>query len=272
MERIKQAVDKARQLRAAAPPSTGTPWPHPPAGQGGDVHAVHYRHTRVSPLEPAHLEACRIVGHDKSHPATQAFDLLRTQVLQRMEERGWRTLAVTSPTPEAGKTLVAINLAMSIAHQTNRTAMLVDFDLRRPRVGAYLGLPEATSLNEVLDGTADLPDALVNPDLPRLVVLSTQRPVPRPAETLASASVAALITELRERYASRIVIFDLPPMLHGDDTLAVLPQMDCVLLVVGEGMSSKAEIEECRRHLPAASLLGTVLNKAEAAPRAYSPA
>lgn len=187
-----------------------------------------------------------------------------------MEEKGWRTLAITSPTQGAGKTTVAINLAMSIAHQTQKTAMLVDLDLRQPSISRYLGLPEHLSLNEVLDASASLPQALVNPDIPRLVILPTQRPVARPAEILSSAKIGNLIAELRDRYDSRIVIFDLPPLLDTDDAIAVLPQIDCVLLVVGEGMSTKAEITECLRHLPPANLLGVVLNKAEVAVKPYS--
>ncbi len=269
MERIKQAVEKAR-LQAGAQVGAMAAARTRPAARNADLDAVAYRHTRIAPLDAAHLERQRIVGHDKTHPASPAFDLLRTQVLQKMEENGWRTLAITSPTAEAGKTTVAINLAMSIAHQTQKTAMLVDFDLRKPRVGACLGLPQHASLNEVLDGSAELPQALINPDIPRLVVLPTLRPVAHPAETLASLKVDKLIAELREYYDSRIVIFDLPPLLNSDDAMTVLPRLDCVLLVVGEGMSSKAEIAECLRHLPAANLLGVVLNKAAAASTAYN--
>lgn len=264
MERIKLAVEKARRQRQAGQAAAG-PVERAVPRHDEDLESVNYVQTRVVALHGAHLERQRIVAHDKANPASRAFDLLRTQVLQKMEERGWRTLAVTSPNPEAGKTLVAINLAMSIAHQTQKTAMLVDFDLRRPKVGTYLGLPRDRSLNDVLEGGATLAEALVNPDLPRLVVLPTAQPVATPSETLASRKVGNLIAEMRERYASRIVIFDLPPLLGTDDAIAVLPQMDCVLLVVGEGMSSKAEVAESLRHVPADNLLGVILNKAEAA-------
>lgn len=271
MERIKQAIDKARrqQASAAAPQAARVQTARAQAAVDTDIESLSYSRTRVTPLDAGHLERHRIVAHDKTQAASRAFDLLRTHVLQKMEEKGWRTLAITSPGAEAGKTMVAINLAMSIAHQTQKTAMLVDFDLRKPKVGAYLGLAQATSLNEVLDGSAALPDALVNPDQPRLVLLPAMKPVPNPAETLASKKVAKLIGELRERYDSRIVIFDLPPLLNTDDAIAVLPQMDCVLLVVGNAMSSKAEIAESLRHLSSANLLGEVFNKAEAGAQPY---
>ena len=165
--------------------------------------------------------------------------------------------------------MVAINLAMSIAHLANKSAMLVDFDLRRPKIGAYLGIPMEKSWNDLLDGTAELPDVLINPDMPRLVVLATKTPVKKSAEMLASKKMADLIKELRERYESRIVIFDLPPLLVSDDVIALLPQIDCVLLVVANGMSTQREIEDSIRLLPAEKLIGTVLNKAEAVSMAY---
>jgi hypothetical protein len=186
-----------------------------------------------------------------------------------MEEKGWRTLAITSPTPEAGKSVVAINLAMSISQLSNKSALLVDFDLRRPKIGTYLGIPMEKSWNDLLDGTAEIPEVLVNPDMQRLVVLATKTPVKKSSEMLASKKVADLIGELRARYKSRIVIFDLPPLLVSDDVIALLPQIDCVLLVVGNGMSTKREIEDSIRLLPAEKLIGTVLNKAEAEQMAY---
>jgi protein-tyrosine kinase len=223
----------------------------------------------VVPLCAEHLERQRIVAFNKNSNMGWAFDLLRTQVLKTMEENGWRTLAITSPTPESGKTVLAINLAMSIAHYTTKTALLVDFDLRRPKVGSYLDLPMEKSLNDLLAGQAELQDVLVNPTLPRFVVLPTRKPVALSTEVLSSPKVGNLITDLRERYDSRIVIFDLPPLLSSDDAITVLPKFDCVLLVVANGMNSKKEIEDSLHHLATANLIGTVLNKAEPEARSY---
>ncbi|RZI86907.1 MAG: protein tyrosine kinase [Pseudomonas sp.] len=228
-----------------------------------------YVNTTVVPLRAEHLERHRIVAYNKNSNMSWAFDLLRTQVLQTMEENGWRTLAITSPTPEAGKTVLAINLAMSIAHHTTKTALLVDFDLRRPRVGSSLGLPMGKALNEYLNNQAGLEEVLVNPTLPRFVVLPTREPVPLSTEVLSSPKVNSLIHDLRERYESRICIFDLPPLLSSDDAITVLPKFDCVLLVVANGNNSKKEIEDCLYHLATANLIGAVLNKAEAQTRSY---
>jgi capsular exopolysaccharide synthesis family protein len=274
MERIKHAIEKVKgqqssgagRSRSDTRSTSMNPRPSPASDELGEIK---YEYTRVVKLEAGHLEKHRIVAFNKNDPKSMNFDLLRTHVLQKMEENGWRTLAITSPTPEAGKTMVSINLAMSISQQTNKTAMLVDFDLRRPKVGAYLGIHLEKSLNDLLEGTAELSDVLINPDIPRLVVLPTNNPVRNSSETLSSKKVSELIMELRQRYKSRIVIFDLPPILVTDDAIALLPQIDCVLMVVANGMSTKREIQDSLHLLPTANFIGTILNKAEVEPTAY---
>jgi protein-tyrosine kinase len=261
MEIINSDTEKAEQQTSSKAMT--------PTAQSTGLNALSYVQTKVVPLRPDCLERNRIVAYNKNSNMGGAFDLLRTQVLKIMEENGWRTLAITSPTPGAGKTVLAINLAMSIAHHTTKTALLVDFDLRRPKVGEYLGLPMDKSLNELLADEVELQEVLVNPTLPRFVVLPTREPIPLSTEVLSSPAVSHLIADLRERYNSRIVIFDLPPLLSSDDVINVLPRFDCVLLVVANGLNTKKEIEDSLHHLGTANLIGTVLNKAEPENRSY---
>nr|WP_240969463.1 CpsD/CapB family tyrosine-protein kinase [Sneathiella limimaris] len=179
-----------------------------------------------------------------------------------MEENGWKTLGITSPSPECGKTVVSLNLALSIAKQTDKTALVADFDLRRPRISRYLGIHPEKSLFDVFNNDAEVQDVLINPSFPRLVVLPNNTPVKNSAETLMSKKAKALVQELRNRYQNRIVIFDLPPLMAGDDTIAFLPQVDCVLLVVASGETKPVEVKEARRQIQSNNLLGVVLNKA----------
>ncbi len=270
MERIKLAIEKAKADGGGETGASVLPLPEArraPAAVAAVVPTrpasapVQYRHTATVDLDPGHLERNRVIAHQKTHLASWAFDVLRTQVLQKMDENGWRTIAITSPSLESGKTLVSINLALSIAQQSQRTALLVDFDLRRPSVAGVLGLSQPVSLNEVLSGDVDVSQAMVSPGIERLVVLPTNRGMPRASELLSSPNVANLIGELRQRYDDRIVLFDLPPVLVADDVMAVLPHIDCVLMVVGNGVSSKAEVEEAMNRVAKANLIGVVLNK-----------
>jgi len=280
MERIKEAIEKARAgeqilggQRTAAKPVVRAEVAHTHEKSSVVPDApldISYTQTRVVRPDPEHLEAHRIIAHQKTHPNSWSFDTLRTQVLQRMDENGWRVLAITSPTLGSGKTVVAINLAISIAQQTQRTALLVDFDLRRPSVAAYLGLTAKVSLNDVLQRGCDVAEAMVNPGFERLVVLPALQPADRPSEILASPKVAGLLAELRDRYADRVLVLDLPPVLAADDVMSILPKVDCVLLVIGSGVSSEKEIEEAQRRLSKVPLVGVVLNKdASAVTNAY---
>lgn len=302
MERIKEALDRVKAEREASgdkaspergkhdlPSNTASSRAIPsdtaePAVQPARPTPRTYRATSTSvadgraqiatrevlPCDPRHLERNRIVSHQKHNPHSGAFDLLRTQVLHKMTRNGWNTIGIVSPAPGAGKTVVAINLALSIAQLQDRTSMLLDFDLRRPSVLKYLGLHPATSLNEVLADECDFAEALINPLLPSLSVVAADRPVANSAELLSSERLAVLMDEVKGRYPDRIVVVDLPPVLNADDALAVMPNLDCVLLVVGAGMSAKREVEDTLRHLPATNLLGSVLNKAQGSAEAYS--
>lgn len=279
MERIKLAIEKAKAGHIDPAAATVALFPgtsesvrvDPPnvtaserRTNEGDPLPVNYTHTTVVQLDAQHLEDHRVMAHQKAHPAGWTFDVLRTQVLQKMDENGWKTLAITSPTVESGKTLVSTNLAMSISQLSHRTVLLVDFDLRRPSVAKTLGLKCRHSLNDLLEGKVGVADALVNPAMERFVVLPTNESVAGASEALSSARVGHLITELRDRYRDRIVIFDLPPILVADDVMTVLPRIDCVLLVVASGASTESEIEEAMNRLSNANLLGVVLNKEEA--------
>jgi len=277
MEKIKDALAKAKVENIGNKISSRVVQPEVVTQQSvkgfpnteNELGMITYLNTPIIKLDNAHLEKNRIVAHTKSDVNSYSFDSLRTQILQKMEENNWRTIAVVSPTPQSGKTLVSINLAISIAHQPQKTAILVDFDLRRPKVATYLGIHTEKSMNDYLQEKALLKDIMINPGIDRLVVVPTMKPVSKSAEILSSRKVTNLITELRDRYESRIVIFDCPPVLNSDDAMVLLPQVDCILLVIANGMSTQSEIEETLHHLPKNNLLGVVLNKAEMESKAY---
>lgn len=276
MEKIKEALAKAKLINnrtepkpAVKPQVINTKNIDTLDVNQLDINQIEYNSTKVVPLNPVYLEKNRVITYNSNDQTNVVFDLLRTQVLRIMEENNWRTIAVVSPTPESGKTFTAINLAISIAKQPTKTAMLVDFDFRSPRVATYLGLKVDKSLNDYLDGNETIENIIVNPGISKLVVLPTLRSIKKPAELIGSAKVRGLINELSSKYKSRIVIFDLPPVLNADDAMVMMPMVDCVLLVVANGMSSKTEIEDTLHHIPKEKLLGIVMNKAEIEQKAY---
>jgi protein-tyrosine kinase len=189
--------------------------------------------------------------------------MLRTQVLQAMDLKAWQFVAVTSPAPGCGKTLTAVNLALSIARRSERSVMLVDMDLQKPQVAKYLGLKCDSGLVEVLNGQSALPEAIVRSQIAHqeLLVLPTRASTAGSAELLASRAMTATLQQIKRDYPSRTIVLDLPPLLSSDDAIAVLPQVDCVLLVTAVGNTTVAQIEECSKHLLSADVVRVVLNK-----------
>jgi protein-tyrosine kinase len=215
-------------------------------------------------LNPAHLETTRIVaqgGNDDPHG--RYFDMLRTQVLQEMDQNGWQFLAVTSATAGCGKTVTACNLAMSIARLAGRSVLLVDLDLRKPRISEYLGLNSKVGVLSVLDNRTVLSDAVVEASVAhsKLLVLPGEVCKRGSAEWMASQAMGTLLQTIKREHRSRIVIFDMPPLLIGDDVISILPQMEAVLLIAGVGSSSIADIKECRKHLANTPVVRVVVNR-----------
>ena len=224
------------------------------------------------PLNPAYLDSMRIVAHaGGASRQGKYYDMLRTQVLQEMDSAGWQFLAVTSATPGCGKTVTACNLALSIARLPERSVMLVDMDLQKPKVSDYLGLNRQEGLLSVLEGHASLVDQVVQACIRdnRLLVLPGEACQSGASEWMASQMTSTLLQAIKRDFRSRIVIFDLPPILTGDDVISILPQMDAILLVAGVGTTSVADIKECQKHIKATPVVRVVVNKATDATEAY---
>jgi Mrp family chromosome partitioning ATPase len=224
-----------------------------------DVGEVHYTQTRVLEVAPAALERNRVLTGRGQDPASRAYKVLRTHVLQRLAAEDWQTIAVVSPAAGEGKTLTAINLAISLASAQNHTALLVDLDWRQPSVHDYFDFVPEHDVCDYLRGDRPLSSVLVNPKLPRFCFLPCARPVQDSSEQL--LGLAAFARELKGRYRNRIVLFDLPPLLATDDALGFLPYVDCALLVVEEGKTKRDDIARSLAMIGPDRLVGTVMNK-----------
>jgi exopolysaccharide/PEP-CTERM locus tyrosine autokinase len=260
MERIKQALDQARQERLLRQGVSPAPEPHPPATTG----EISYDQTQTITVDEAILQENRIVTGLEPSAFTDAYKMLRTQVLQRFKENNWNVLAVTSPGASEGKTLTALNLAISIALEVDYTVLLVDANLRHPWMLEHLGLEQRKGLSDYLTDDTPISELLIRPSrVEHLVVLPGGQPVADSAEMLNSPKMAKLVEDMKSRYHSRIIIFDLPPVLSSADALAFSPYVDAALLVVEEGVTRKQDVERTVDLLSSTNIIGTVLNKAE---------
>jgi len=260
MEKIKQALERARAAQQGVGQGT-EPAASAPAAAKPAEQQITYSQTRVAKVKPAVLKRHRALTGDENDTALTAFRMLRTQVLQRLAANQWNSLAITSPGPGQGKTLMAVNLALSLAREVNYTVLLVDLDMRKPSVHKNFGLKPEFGIADYLLHDRPLSEILINPDIERLVILPGKDPLPNSSETLSSPKMVQLVEELKTRYPTRLVLFDLPPILSADDALAFSPYVDATLLVIEEGKTTRDELEHAVDLLQSTHLLGTVLNK-----------
>ena len=241
----------------------GQPGSRPQAGKAAGLPPpIVYTKTRSLDIPLSVLRHGRVMAAYDKGPFVDAFKILRTQVVQRLRENNWSVLGVTSPGHGEGKTFTAVNLAVSLAMETTQTVLLVDADLSNPSVHEVFGLDDCPGLADYLLDNQRLEDLLVHPGISRLVLLPGGRALSNSTEILTSPHMLALVEELKHRYPSRIVIFDLPPLLHTADVLAFSPYTDALLLVVEEGKTTAEEVERALSLVKnSRPVLGTVLNK-----------
>lgn len=226
--------------------------------------AVHFWRNLVSvPLNEKHLKKQRMIALHNSHPAHVAFDMLRTRLFQELAERGWTRVAITSPTAACGKSFVAGNLALSLSRLEEVRTVLMELDLRNPSLASTFGVAPLDSMQEYLAGRIEPEDFMLRVR-DNLALGLCDQPVPNASEVLQESMTAYVLDELQESMDPEIMLIDLPPALAQDDVLAVLPNVDAVLLVVGGGTTTADEIRRVEQLLgDVKPLLGVVLNKTD---------
>jgi protein-tyrosine kinase len=275
MDRIQRALDLAKlQAQRAA-----TSQPPSPVDDPRTERVALNREFSVGTVESVArlavdwtaLKERRVISASDAQPAGNAYRMLRTQVLQRARSNGLNTLGVISAVNGEGKTLTAVNLALSLAAEPNQTVLLLDLDLRRPAVARTLGLSAERGLESWFG--ADIPARNVCygiEGVERFYVLPTVTPVSGSSEVLANIATRKLLTELKGRDPGRLLIVDLPPVLLSDDALTVAPLLDAVVLVVNERRTKREDVVRVVELLGNTRIVGTVLNRSsESEQRAY---
>ena len=193
--------------------------------------------------------------------AFRAYKILRTRVLRALRTNNWHTLGVTGTTVGEGKTLAAVNLALSLAQDVNTWVFLVDLDLQRPRVGQYLGMEYTRGLTDFLSGRAALEDVIYDIGVQRCAVVPNHGVPAASSELLRSPRMGELVAALENESPRRIVVFDMPPLLASDDVLAFAPRIDSFLLVVSQGWTARRSLANAQELLSELNVLGVVLNR-----------
>ena len=199
---------------------------------------------------------------------SEAFKVLRTNVLFSAAEQGCRVVVVTSSGPGEGKTIVASNLAIGVAY-TGQRVLLVDGDLRRPRVHQVFAFDQEPGLSNALVGDAKASDAVHRTDVPGLCVLTAGRVPPNAAELLGSRRFKELLASIRGQFDW--VVIDSPPVMAVTDPNILASLSDSVVFVIGAEMTSyqiaRRAVEQLERGR--AVFAGGVLNRVQIKRHSY---
>jgi non-specific protein-tyrosine kinase len=179
---------------------------------------------------------------------------------------------VTSALPGEGKTLTAINLALTFAKEFNHTVLLVDCDFRQQQVHKLMGIPSERGLIDALMEGRPLQELIIWPGIERLTLISGGRTITDTSEVLNSAKMGTLVSEIKSRYHDRYIFFDVPPVLSVADAVAFAPLVDAILMVVWAEKTSLQDIKRAVELIPKEKFLGFVLNRQSIPPSAYSGA
>jgi protein-tyrosine kinase len=261
MERLQAALEKARAQRESRQPSSSVPaksggvakpTPNPASGPWDEI--------PIRTWDRAHLARQRVVAMGNG-PDTNAVDMLRTRVVQLMRQNDWKRVAVTSPDKSAGKSTTCCNLLASLSRQADRRTILFDLDMRRPALAKILGCTGDENFAAVLEGRIPFHQQALRFSEGTAVALN-YRPEANPSEILLSDRTAAVLDEIEKTYRPDIMIFDMPPMLVTDDTIAFLKNVDCAIVVVGAETTTIDQVDVCEKEIAAqTNVLGVVLNK-----------
>jgi capsular exopolysaccharide synthesis family protein len=232
------------------------------SGRSLDLSQVPVENAQVSP-------ASRIVYYsDPDSPGADRFRLLRMRLWPLWESGKLKTLLITSPQPQDGKSTVVLNLATALAEQGQRKVLDFEGDLSQPSLSRHVGLPNRPGLGECLESGKDPLSLLRRIEPLGWYLLSAGEVEGNPAELLQSPALAQIF-ETVSRHFDWIIV-DSPPVIPLTDTLSLKHHVDAGLLVVRAERTPRSMVESSVARIGSKHLLGLVFNGSEELGRAYS--
>jgi receptor protein-tyrosine kinase len=268
---IEHALDKQRSSPAPAFVAT----PVEPMFNAPDTQQMEGG-SQVQSINLARLHRMGVVSPDaEKSQIAEEFRIIKRPLIANAFGQGaarvknGNLIMVTSSLPGEGKSFCAINLAISMAMEMDRTVLLVDADVAKPRVPEYLGIHADKGLLDVLqDKDLKLSDVLIRTDIAKLTVLPAGRTYKRATELLASAAMTRLVEDIGNRYPDRIILFDSPPLLATSESSVLATHMGQIVMVVEAERTSQEAVREALSHIQSCEVVGMLLNKTTPTPGA----
>jgi len=256
MSRIEKAMEKAAQKRS----ETVTPCTEPIQKQyGASAHIPPDPESIKEKMCPQNPYLVNL--NDPYSPIGEEFRKLKSSLVKLTNgEKFKNTIMVTSAVPHEGKSITALNLAISLAEEYDHTVLLIDSDLRRPSIHSYLDMEQRSGFADCLLGEANIGDTIIPTGIGKLSIITAGREIPNPVEMFNSQKMVALIKELKHRYSDRYIIFDTPPVLPFAEARTLAHLVDGVLFVVKERLASQKDIKDALEALKGCEMLGLVYN------------
>ncbi|HPX18895.1 MAG: CpsD/CapB family tyrosine-protein kinase [Pseudomonadota bacterium] len=192
---------------------------------------------------------------------------IRTYLFHMPDKTPPRILMVTSALPSEGKTVIASNLAISIAKGEDQHVLLVECDLRKPSMYTLFKYPPSKGVAEILQGTANVAECLIKTPIDKLTILPAAKESPaNPSELLESKRLSQLIQELAQRYTDRFLIIDTSPIQATVDPKIIADQVEGIIVVARYRYTRESDFRMALESLPRNKILGTVLNAVDELP------
>jgi protein-tyrosine kinase len=277
---IEAALEKTKSLRAqqrAAKPAD--------AGPAVAYHSQVHRAPEPGVVPITQIQAQRVAFDPESarenrlllgafaaedRGTVAAYGMLRTRILHRIRTNNWRTIGVTSAAPKDGKSLTAINLALSLAREKNSVIVLLDLDMRNPTVCRTLGVTPPVELRDYFEGRAEAnSDLFMSIGVDNFIFAGNVTATQNSAELLASGHLEQLLSYIISATTNPLILIDLPPVLSPDDALVVAPRIDSMMLVASEGITPRADLKKAGEVLSGFPIAGLVLNRSSDASQKY---
>ncbi len=220
-----------------------------------------YHQSRKVQLNPITLEKNRCVAAFTDKPETESYKVLREQIENATRTSGGNTIMVTSSLHGEGKTMTSINLAFTFAMEFDQTVLLVDCDLRKQNIHQVLGYESDNGLVNFLLNECAITDLIVWPNREKLTIVSGGKTIDESSEVLGSPWMRDLVTDMKNRYPERYVIFDVPPVMAGADTMIFSQLVDHIVVVVEADKTSMTDLNAALQMLPKEKIRGLLLNR-----------